>query len=845
MNFYDYYSDTDTSIENPCYLAAQSLIENGFHVIPIQKGTKKPHDTIMDIGKIRSNPLNKHNLSFFFDRPNVEIGIMMHKSMEVLDIDTKNLIGLSDAFMFALRKGWQELYDKLVISKTPTGGLHILYSSDTIGGETVLAQINASPHPLAIIERLNESNKNYIKCAPSAGYSFIQGNPLEMPRLTSEERTWLCGIASSFNKLVIPEVKKPEAERQDSPWTVFNENNDWSYTLKELKERGWGEIMDLREKVVLKRPGESPQHSAYLWKDTNSLYVFSSSTEFIPEKGYSPFGVYSLYYHDNNIPAACRHLASIGIGTNIFDEGKFWKKVKKTIKIKYTELADWLKFVGYRTYKGQIVKITDNIVSIIDEKKLKTAFINEVEYEMTDYFYEIVSKVFSDSGGIMATMMELDDNFIKDDKNTTWLFFKNYAVKVTPMDVIPFQYKELDKYIWEGSIMDRKFHNGDFSGCDAEKFTSILGGSKFDDLRKLLGYSLSRYKDPVNPKAVLLTEDIDPESEGESQGGSGKGLLFDFIRQFRKVVDFDGKSFNSKDPFIFQNVDPDTNILFIDDLDRYFKFTTLFSILTGSLPVNKKNEKQMLLPYNISPKIFLTSNYSIGALDISTERRKYEFSIVKYFGLEIEPIDEFKRQFFTGWDKDEWSKFDNFMADCCRAYLSSHDKKSIGNITLNNKERSLVANTNKDFIEYMDGQLGCNFFDFAPGKICTEKGYLNNVKVGNAVNMEKVLNPSDPDEYLIMSKDDFLEKMLHKIKMKNLSTTKLTQWMNAWAKFREVKIDTSYKRGASGERCYRIVNFIPTLLKDDPDKVGTIVDGSGNLMDEFGNPSQFNGKFPF
>lgn len=841
MNFYDYYSPNET-LENPFLLAAQSLVENGLHVIPIEKGTKKPSDRIKDIGKLRQRPLHSKNIDFFFDRDDVEIAIMMHKNMEVLDVDTKNLAGLSDKFLHALRHGWQELYDKLVISKTPSGGLHILYTSEIVGGEVSLARINASPHPLTIIERLNESNKNYIKCSPSIGYDFIQGNPIDLPYLDREERTWLCSLAASFNQLIIPEATKADAERPDSPWNVFNDENDWSYIFNEVKERGWEEMMDLPDKVVLKRPG-SKQHSAYLWKDTNSLYVFSSSTEFEPEKGYSPFGVYCLYYHDGSIASACKSLAADGIGTNIFAEGRFWKKVKKSIKIKYTDLADWLKQVGYRTYQSQIVKVTDNIVSIIDDAKLKAAFLNEIEYEMQDYFYGIVGTIFSKGGGIMSTMSELEDSFINDDKNTIWLFFKNYAVKITSTDILPFQYKELKGYIWEGSIINRKFYNNEFSGCDAERFSEILGGSKYEDLRRLIGYSISRYKDPVNPKAVLLTEDIDPESEGESQGGSGKGLLFGFVRKFRKVCDFDGKSFNTKDSFVFQNVDPDTDILFIDDLERNFKFSSLFSILTGALPVNKKNEKQMLLPYEISPKIFLTSNYTIGAMDISTERRKYEFSVVKYFGDEKEPIDEFGREFFTGWDADEWVKFDNYIADCCRLFLATEDKKHIGNITKKGLERSLVNNTNRDFVEYMDSQLSYNFFDFCPDHLRNMRGKFNGVFVTNAVDYNAI--NKEADSYLIIEKVDLLEKIQTKGKLKNLTTTALTRWLKQWGKVREVEIDTSYKRGAASERCYRIVNFVPTLAHDESGNEKNNVGTTLEVGTDFEINSDFDDEFPF
>lgn len=821
MHFYEYYSQ-DEVIDNPCLLAALSLVEHKLEVVPIKTGTKEPSDNINSLAKLRQHPLHKLNVDYYFDR-DVEIAIMLRRNMEVIDIDSKNKKGLSEEFLYALRAGWNELYEKLVISKTPTGGLHILYFSEIVGGRTVLAQVDSSPNPLTIIERLNESNKNYIKCCPSKGYEFIQGSPMDMPHLTAEERNWLSALAASFNKVQIPEVKKADASREDSPWTVFNTTNNWQYIWTELKERGWDCSMDLTDRLVIKRAG-SNQHSGSIWKDSNTLYLFSSSSEFKPETGYSPFGVYCHYYHDGNIALACRQLASEGIGKNIYDEGQFWIREKTKIKIKYTELTHWLHSIGYRVYENNIVKITSNIISIIEERTIKAVFLNEVEPEMQDHFYEKVAKIFSQEGGLMAMLQPLDDNFIRDTKTETWLFFKNYAVKITDAEILPLQYKEIEGYIWEDAIIDRNFYNDDFTSCDAERFTQILGGLKFADLQKLIGYTISRYKDPINPRAVVLTEDIDADEEGESQGGSGKGLLFSFVRQFRKVADFDGKNFKTADTFLYQNIEPDTNIIFIDDVERHFKFTSLFSILTGSLLVNKKNKPQMILPYDKSPKIFITSNFSVGAMDISSTRRKYEFAVVKHFGSDYEPVDEFKRQFFSEWDKNEWSKFDNFIANCCMMYLKENDKKHIGNITANSSERALLSNTNKDFIEYMDAQLSCNFFDIAPQSLKNFTGYINGTYTTNGVNYqvfkENMNKPQpDPSLYIAISKEDMLTKMNQLLKLKQLTMTKLTQWIKKWATSRNVTIDTKYRRGNNLEMCYHFIDFKSVQPSNESEQV--------------------------
>lgn len=815
MNFYEYLEQGDT-IDKACLLAAQDLIANGLQVIPLKGGTKEPSDGISNLARLRQNPLHVHNIPFYFDRDNVDIGIMLRRNMEVIDIDEKNLKGITNEILTTLERANPELYDKLCIELTPSNGAHILYYSEIIGGTTILAQVNATPNPLAIVERINEANKSYIKCSPSTGYRFIKGNPLEIETLNGEERNWLCAFCASYNKVIQPEVKRQESEREDSPWKVFNSLHDYNYILSELLERGWTVNLDLPERISIQRPG-SKQHSGNIWKDSNTLYLFTASAEFKPERGYTAFGIYAHYYHDGDISRACRKLASEGVGVNIRDEGQFWKIEKTKTVIKYTELMLWLHSVGYRVYENEIVKITDNIVSIIEERDLKAAFIKEIEPEMTDKFFERVQGIFSEGGGVMAMLKRLEDKFISDTQKETWIFFKNYAVKITATEILPLQYKEVNGYIWSTSIISRNFYNDSFSGCDAERYIKILGGTKWQDLSKLIGYSISRYKDALNPRAVVMTEDVDAEIEGESQGGTGKGLLFSFIRQFRKVADFDGKNFRINDTFIYQNVDIDTNIIFIDDVEKNFKFTSLFSILTGALQVNKKNKPQIIIPFEKSPKVYITSNFPVGHMDISSQRRKYEFAVVKYFGIEREPIDEFGRQFFTEWDAKEWSKFDNFIGYCCQLYLADTSHKTIGNITVNSQERSLISNTNKDFVEYMDAQLKCNFFDFAPNTLKTFEGEINGVYVSNGVDYDKwKFNMNLPEKhrnkdlYIYISKQDFFNKMMEKLKIKLLTNTKLTYWLKKWAEIRGVYIDTRYQYGSSYER----VNLIKSWEKD-------------------------------
>lgn len=807
MNIYDYLEQGEI-IDKACHIAAQDLIKAGHHVIPLIKGEKRPTSNIKKISDIVQHPIHLNNVDYYFNRE-CDIGIMIQRGMEVIDIDEKNCKGITKKILNTIEQGWPELYEKLVICTTPTGGAHIEYYAEIVGGDPVLARVEGSPHPVTVIERIDETNKKYIKTAPSAGYYYIQGNPCELPNLNIEERGWLMSVMRSYDQTPIYEVKQRDVKREDSPWKVFNTQNNWRYILQELTDRNWTTVMELNDRVVIRRPYATSHHSGSIFKDSNVLYLFSTGSELESGKGYTPFGIYAHFYHDGNIYNAQKQLASQGIGVNITDEGQFWKKENKRIKIKYTELAAWLESIGYYYYDNQLVQVINNKVRIAEISDLIKAFLNEVEPDILDDMIEKVPVIFKESGGLMQGMIgTLNREFVRDNKNETWFFFVNCAVKVTNESCEPVLYNEIKGLVWEDNIINRRFEPTDYKGCDAERFIGILGGNDVHHLEQIIGYNLSRYKDPLIAKATVIMEDVSAESEGESQGRSGKGVMIKFIKEFRKTSYINGKTMNFSDNFLWQSVQMDTNLIFIDDVEKSFRFTKLFSQITEGIEINAKNKAKIIIPYETSPKIIITSNYAVGEMDDSTYDRKFEFPVVKHFTSNYKPIDEFGRAFFIDWDAAEWSKFDNFMISCAQKYLMLHDRGKITVRTLNSIDRNLINDTNKAFIEFMDDQLQSNFFMFAPDVLKNDRVFIAGKLVTNAVNMKQFKQHLDnPDYYIVESKQKVLEQVQKICNNNKIDQNILTKWIKKWAKVRDVEFNEGYKRGNTSGRFYRFISW--------------------------------------
>jgi len=825
MNIYDYLEQGEI-IDKACFVAAKELIESGHHVIPLMKGEKRPTVNIKRINDVVKNPINSHNVSYFFDR-DCDIGIMLQRGMEVIDIDEKNCKGITRRILNTIEQGWPELYEKLVICSTPTGGAHIEYFAEKVGGDPVLARVAGSPHPVTVVERIDETNKQYIKTAPSAGYYYIKGNPCELPKLDIEERGWLMSVVKSFDQSPVYEVKKKDYVREDSPWKVFNAQNDWRYIQDQLTERNWKVVMELNDKVVIRRPEATSRHSGSIFKDSNILYLFSTGSDLEAGKGYTPFGIYAHFYHDGNIHNAQKQLASQGIGINITDEGQFWKKEKHRLKIKYTELAAWLESIGYYYYDNQLVQVINNKVRIAETSDLIKAFLNEVEPDILDDMIEKVPVIFKESGGLMQGLIgNLNREFVRDNKNETWFFFNNCAVKVTNENCEPVLYNEIKGLVWEDNIINRRFEPINYTGCDAERFIGILGGEDVHHLEQIIGYNLSRYKDPLISKATVIMEDVSAESEGESQGRSGKGVMIKFIKEFRKTSYINGKTMNFSDSFLWQSVQMDTNLIFIDDVEKSFRFTKLFSQITEGIEINAKNKAKVIIPYETSPKIIITSNYAVGEMDDSTYDRKFEFPVVKYFNSARKPIDEFGRAFFIDWDTIEWSKFDNFMISCAQKYLMLQDRGKITVRTSNSIDRNLINDTNKTFVEFMDDQLQNNFFMFAPDVLKNDRVIVNGKLVTNAVNMKLYKeNSKSNDYYITESKEKLLGEVQKLCNNNKIDQNLLTRWLKKWSKVRDVVIDEGYKKSNTSGRFYRFISW--------PDQVIGIPDSGLDMQENY------------
>lgn len=293
-------------------------------------------------------------------------------NVEVLDIDLK--YDITGSLMHDLCKEIDEicpgLRDKFVVQKTMSGGYHFVYKCSVIEGNRKLASRPATEDEKRATFSLNlpkfreqfvsenhqnypnnpdglnldaeayaekmarakydgdkvrvlletRGDKGYIACYPTPGYDLVKGDFSSIQSITPSERQRLFEICYSFNSY-IDKIKSDDRKSKFSPKketrgkTPLEDYNDRGDVISLLIEHGWAEVRKRGNKIHMKRPGVTSAETSGNFDEEMSLFsVFSTSTEFEPNTGYSPCAVYAKLVHNDDFSATAKDLYEKGFG---------------------------------------------------------------------------------------------------------------------------------------------------------------------------------------------------------------------------------------------------------------------------------------------------------------------------------------------------------------------------------------------------------------------------------------------------------------------------------------------------------------------------------------------------
>lgn len=316
--------------------AARQYVAAGSSVVPISTdGSKTP---AIKWKEFQSRIASDDEVRRWWRYPS-GIGIIcgaISGNLEVIDNDAPELW---TEYCELIESHDPELYKRLVVIETPSGGKHTYYRCEQIGPNQKLA-MRAVEVPKntpgakqdgdrwIILEVLFETRgEGGLIVAPggplnvhSSGkpYKLIRGSVDAIPTITTEQRDLLLGLARALNKYQPREERHERKEYKQGdrcvadrlrPGDDYNERGD---PLEVLLNHGWTSSARRGSIVFLRKPGKRGKgHQATLHAvGHNIFYCFSTSAApFEERKSYMPFQILALLEYNGDFAATARALA--------------------------------------------------------------------------------------------------------------------------------------------------------------------------------------------------------------------------------------------------------------------------------------------------------------------------------------------------------------------------------------------------------------------------------------------------------------------------------------------------------------------------------------------------------
>lgn len=390
-------------------------------------------------------------------------------------------------------------------------------------------------------------------------------------------------------------------------------------------------------------------------------------------------------------------------GQNIED---FWYFDKnKNIRLSPHKYKYWLehnKFSKYfptdsKTYT--FIQVNEAIVEETNEKRIKDYVLNcllnaDSSYLIYDFMASSVKYFTPD---FLSMLNSANIKIEEDTQDACFLYYRNCVVKITAEKIEQIDYINLEGKVWKNQIIDRDFVMCDHHDSEYRTFiweVSERDQRRYKTMQSVIGYLLHSHKTSANNRAVILNDCVISENPN---GGSGKGIFCEALKKLKKVSSINGKAFDFDKSFAYQTVSTDCQILLFDDVKKNFEFERLFSLITEGITIEYKGQDAIKLPVTKSPKIIITTNYTVGGVGGSFERRKFEVEFSDFFNHKHTPEMFFGHLLFEDWDMAEWARFDAYMIQCAQIYL----RYGLLNAEFKNiNTRKFIKETSHDFWEW-------------------------------------------------------------------------------------------------------------------------------------------------
>lgn len=662
------------------------------------------------------------------------------QNLEIIDIDVKYKPGIDAKLFTDLKELYPDLYTKLRIHKTPSGGFHLVYRCQSaVDGNLKLAGREQTKEELdEIIKKTNNPKPpktvnfietrgegGYALTPPALGYSVLKD--VAIPIFTAEERASIINLCRSYNELIKveapprPKNNKVDEYYDENPFNDFNNRVDPTALIESF---GYSYYKHNSNFIWYTRPGKDKGVSISFNQSKRFFFNFTASTDLDEQKGYAPSNLVALLKFNGDKKKLYQWLISQGYGkikksvedrltrmaaTNgsklpanaskeaienftkiakLINEthpfGIYWADTSKGVVIDRENLYNVAGGLGFRLYKGKVVRVQDRMVEMVDERSFYDVIKSYIKEEDADLYRDICNsyEAFIEKHGkftISRLQILPDDDIIKDTKDKAYKFYQNGILEINAQGYQLLSYESCNGLIWKQGIQHRSFKKTELiEGLYIDFLNKALGCNVLDSdyLQTCLGFLSHGYKDSATAYIIALTEQCENPKDG---GGSGKNIFAELLKWTTTYNSKPGDQVKYDEKFL-QSWNGE-KVFCLSDVPKNFKFSFLRELSSGRGLVKKLYKDEAQVDIEDMPRFLITSNYSVEITDGGVKRRVKMIEFTDFF-TKAEGVDSHYDKYFpTGtkpedsdWDENDWYGYDNFIATCLQSYLKANRK---------------------------------------------------------------------------------------------------------------------------------------------------------------------------
>jgi hypothetical protein len=314
---------------------AKAYAKAGYSVIPVNSN-KIP--SIKQWKEYQNKSMDEKECELYFDNV-YGMALLCGGKNKVTAIDFDLKYDLSgDLFERFKEKLGKEILQKMYVQSTKNGGYHLVFSCNKVEGNQKLAsryttcyeqhqtymdnynqiatrdkaiKIATNDRTRVLIETRGEGG--YICINPTPNYTKVYG---KLQEISEAEYEVIMNTAREFNE--IAEVKKDIRTSKYDEWKLspFKDYNERGDVLHLLAVNGWDQVGRQHGRSVrLKRPGQTHAKSSALFDtETHVFNVFSTSTVFDINKGYTPSDIFIELECNGDVTEAFKKLVALNYG---------------------------------------------------------------------------------------------------------------------------------------------------------------------------------------------------------------------------------------------------------------------------------------------------------------------------------------------------------------------------------------------------------------------------------------------------------------------------------------------------------------------------------------------------